>query len=220
MSVVIIRLFIVSLLWHFMESFSYKHIIFDVGGVLLQGTPEELLHDIIASDPGIARVLRSRDWDLWNKGLITEKRLVQTLSKSFNKESVETLVAAYLNPHRPFIQETWHIAQTLKQSGYDLYILSNLSLELYHTFIQSNATRFALFDGMLFSCQAHVAKPDIKIYTLLLKKYNLHPTDCIFIDDVPKNVYAAHKLGITGIIYKQHCLQEELHQVGITINNS
>ena len=44
-----------------------------------------------------------------------------------------------------------------------------------------------------------VAKPDPKIYRILLERYGLIPGECVFLDDNADNVKAAEALGINAI---------------------
>lgn len=54
-------------------------------------------------------------------------------------------------------------------------------------------------------------KPDPKIYEYLLEKVRLPAQDIVFIDDLPKNVEAAKRMGIDAILFvSQAQLQEEL----------
>ena len=61
-----------------------------------------------------------------------------------------------------------------------------------------------LMDGGILSYKVKLTKPDPEIYKLLLSMYSLKAEECVFIDDTPKNVDAAMKLGIKGIVYKTH----------------
>ena len=44
-------------------------------------------------------------------------------------------------------------------------------------------------------------KPDPEIYRILLERFNLKPEECVFIDDFPKNIEAARKAGMNGIVF-------------------
>ena len=38
----------------------------------------------------------------------------------------------------------------------------------------------------------------------LLKKYNLEPSECFFVDDMDCNIQKAKSLGIDGFVYANH----------------
>jgi len=56
-----------------------------------------------------------------------------------------------------------------------------------------------LFDGMIFSCEVGVAKPDAEIYYLACERLGIVPTEALFIDDDRKNVEAAAALGMQAL---------------------
>ena len=58
-----------------------------------------------------------------------------------------------------------------------------------------------LADGELFSCDCHLVKPDIEIYRMLLDKYSLCASECVFLDDKQENVDGAEACGILGIVF-------------------
>ena len=61
-----------------------------------------------------------------------------------------------------------------------------------------------------------MVKPDAAIYQLLLERYGLKAEECVFLDDSEKNVEAARKVGMYGIVFcdkEQAC--EELRRLGV-----
>ena len=57
-------------------------------------------------------------------------------------------------------------------------------------------------DGGILSYQVQLIKPAPEIYRLLCSKYDLKAEECVFIDDLAKNVDAAMKEGMQGIIFQ------------------
>ncbi|WP_423826963.1 HAD-IA family hydrolase [Sharpea azabuensis] len=41
------------------------------------------------------------------------------------------------------------------------------------------------------------------MYHILFKRFNLNPSNCLFIDDSPANIETARKLGMEGIVRKE-----------------
>jgi HAD superfamily hydrolase (TIGR01509 family) len=58
------------------------------------------------------------------------------------------------------------------------------------------------FKAFITSAFVGYAKPDKKIYMIMLKKSNCKPNEVIFIDNDFKLVKAARKLGINGIVFR------------------
>ena len=109
-----------------------------------------------------------------------------------------------------FIQEFW-------ASDYcdtELYQFIKGLREKYKTGLLSNAWSDAranidrsyhlldVFDVAIFSAEVHLAKPDPRIYQLVLDKLGVQAGEAIFIDDFPENIDAANALGIHGVHFE------------------
>ena len=57
-------------------------------------------------------------------------------------------------------------------------------------------------DGYVLSCEVNLCKPEPGIYQALFDKYNLVPGECVFIDDLPRNIEMAQNLGMNTILFK------------------
>ena len=57
------------------------------------------------------------------------------------------------------------------------------------------------FDGGIYSYLEHVIKPDKEIYRLIIDKYNLEISECIFFDDDIKNVISANEFGLKSYVF-------------------
>jgi 2-haloacid dehalogenase len=57
------------------------------------------------------------------------------------------------------------------------------------------------FDGQVISGFAGVAKPDSRIFEVLLARYGLNPEAAVFVDDSKRNVEAARDLGFNVVHY-------------------
>jgi glucose-1-phosphatase len=58
------------------------------------------------------------------------------------------------------------------------------------------------FDKIFISAEMGMMKPDPRIYLAVLEQIKLFPAEAVFIDDFPKNVQAAQKLGMRTILYQ------------------
>lgn len=110
------------------------------------------------------------------------------------------------------ISEMFLLIQSLKAKGLKIYVFSNIGQKTYTKLLQSHDDFFSQFDGIHFVQENNnwLAKPHHDAYHLFLEKFSIKPQEMVFIDDKPKNVIAAHQLGITAIQYKsskQVCAQ-------------
>jgi 2-haloacid dehalogenase len=72
------------------------------------------------------------------------------------------------------------------------------------------------FDGHVISGLEGVAKPDPRIFQVLLDRYCLAPEETAFTDDSPGNVEAARALGINAVHYTgARQFRHELRALGI-----
>lgn len=100
----------------------------------------------------------------------------------------------------------------------------------YRTAVLSNAdrtlrARFKAADGLLslfddFVCSADVgmAKPDPRIYALSAQRLGLPPEECVFIDDLDRNIDAARTAGMQGVHFRldqDHSLEALLDELGV-----
>jgi putative hydrolase of the HAD superfamily len=108
----------------------------------------------------------------------------------------------------PWIQE-------LKEKGYQVLYLSNWPREFHKKFYQE--MRFIPYtDGGILSYVEKVIKPEPEIYNLLMERYDLKASECVFLDDTEKNLVTAKKLGMETILYtdQEHAIQE-LTKLGV-----
>ncbi len=149
----------------------------------------------------------------WLKGTLAPEDLLEIVRKSngcFINWTEEALVRALaeviFNPEnfvktRQLIDEGVRFAQECKEAGHSLYILSNWDPASFLLLEEESPEFFNLFDGIVISGDVGLVKPDPAIFEYILKKYDLKPSDTIFIDDQPENIDAAQAMGIYSIRY-------------------
>lgn len=86
---------------------------------------------------------------------------------------------------------------------YRIAILSNADLSLEER-IRDTYGITHLFDAIVSSAVAGMAKPDHAIYKLAAKRVELPPEECLFIDDAERNVEAAREVGMTAVHYRNY----------------
>jgi len=91
------------------------------------------------------------------------------------------------------------IAEQLSQR-FPLALLSNATDELEWVLEHRFGIRH-LFQVVVNSATAGVAKPEPAAYHLALNGLRLHPEEVVFIDDKPRNIVAAEALGIPSILF-------------------
>ena len=199
----------------------YKNIIFDLGNVLISFNPMEYLKSKISEEKiqeVYKAIFQSEEWIMLDRGTITEKEAINNIieKNSIYRDDISLAFEDWYAILKP-IEETIKVLEDLKSKGYNIYYLSNFH-ELAFKEVNTKNSFFELFDGGVVSYEEKIIKPEEEIYRLILKRYNLTPSETIFIDDTKVNVEGAEKLGITTIFLENpRKLREELRKLSLDI---
>ena len=181
-------------------------VIFDIGNVLIDFDWDGFIHRMF---PGREELISQLDLAVWGSGRWDRldagdppEEVLQSII-DFDPEHEQELRAVFANvgdtlrkrPATPL----W--LNDLKARGYKRLYLSNYSH--YCMNLNPDVLDFLpMMDGGVFSCDVRLIKPDRRIYACLAEKYHLVPEECVFIDDLPKNVQGALDFGYHAILFK------------------
>jgi 2-haloacid dehalogenase len=113
------------------------------------------------------------------------------------------------------IEPTVELLDELRRRDVALFALSNWSAETF-PLARPRYPFLDWFDGLVISGEEGVAKPDPRIYEVLLARYGLDPRSVLFVDDVAANVATAGALGMRTIRFTDAAaLRRELVALGI-----
>lgn len=177
-----------------------KNIVFDLGNVILKGSPNIVLEQIKIDKKQYESIKNDffNDWKSLDLGESTLREQLEKCKFDFEIDSeIEEKLLHYYK-YRPFNVEILELIKELKNKGYKIYILSNNNKEAEKYLLE--IPDFKAFDGWIFSCDYQIMKPDSKIYNILFETYNLKPEECFFIDDSRKNIETGNKLGMAGFV--------------------
>lgn len=59
-----------------------------------------------------------------------------------------------------------------------------------------------LFDVAVISGDVGIRKPDPAIFTLTTQRLDVEPAQCVFVDDLDKNIAVAEELGMAGLLHR------------------
>ncbi len=90
------------------------------------------------------------------------------------------------------------IVKRLRDRGMKTGIISNVGHDVVRHALGEDAT---LFDTYILSADTGYIKPDPQVYHLALDELELEPEECVFIDDIPRNVRGAEAVGMKAIHY-------------------
>ncbi|MCX4352104.1 MAG: HAD family phosphatase [Lachnospiraceae bacterium] len=183
-----------------------KNIVFDIGNVLAGFAWEDFYRSFGYSEEIFEKLadatVRSPFWNEMDRGKLSDEELLEGFIK--NDSSIEKEIREVFENVEEIIQRFDYAIpwiRELKKKGYHIYVISNFSRKAHVECIKA-LDFLEEIDGEILSYQVKLIKPSPEIYQLLCSKYNLKAEECVFIDDLPKNVEAARKEGMKGLIFE------------------
>ncbi len=190
-----------------------KNIVFDLAGVVVarneQRCPQQLMDyfSFINSGEHLPDF-----WNDYDRGTRSIDSVAQCLAE-YRGSTAEFAKSMMLQAvtYQEQVVPTAELIARLKQEGFRLYVLSNMSKE-YIAFLREMAV-YSYFDGQIISCEVGLTKPESEIYTLLLDRYQLEDSQTLFIDDRIENVEAARGVGISAYHFDRYNAAYSCHQI-------
>lgn len=198
-----------------------KNIIFDLGGVLIDWNPnymyKKIIHDESQRNWFLNNICTS-DWNEEQDG----GRLIKDANKLLidqypeHKDLIEAFYLRWEEMLNGPIEETVDIFKELKSANkFKFYALTNWSAETFPIALE-RYDFLHWFDGRIVSGEENTRKPFKEIYDLILNRFDLNPSESLFIDDNIRNIHAAEALGINTLHFTSaSILSFDLKKIGI-----
>jgi 2-haloacid dehalogenase len=178
-------------------------LVLDLGGVLIDWDPRHVYRQLIPDEDEMERFLSEVCTFEWNhrhdEGRPFDEGVAELVA-SFPEH--ETLIVAYRDRWDDMlagpIPGAPELVEDLATAGVELYGLTNWSSETW----PRGRARFpflTLFHGIVVSGQERVAKPDPRLFEILLDRFGLVAAECVYVDDSTGNVEIARGLGFDAI---------------------
>ncbi len=199
-----------------------KNIVFDIGNVLTDFRWKGFLEDRGFDEAMIKRIEKatvdSPYWHEFDRGEMSYEDIV----KGFVSEDPgleDTLRTTFADIKGMVTPRDYAIPwiKSIKEAGYRVYFLSNFSEKAYYEC--SDALTFEPYcDGGIYSYRVKLIKPEPEIYRLLCTTYDLEPGECIFFDDLSRNVRAAVRCGYRSFVFTDpEKANEDMRRLGVKI---
>lgn len=195
-----------------------KALVFDFGGVLVDWNPHHLYDSYFGSKEKATWFLENICTNEWNSQMDGGKPFCQgvaELSAQYPEyaKDIEAYFNRWIEMMGTEIEGMYGLLQEYKTKGYTLLGLTNWSSETFCQ-VKDVYSIFKLLDGMVVSAEEHCIKPSPRIYQILLERFGLNASDCVFIDDRQPNIDGADAVGMTGILFTSaQDLREKLESV-------
>jgi len=185
----------------------YSSVIFDCSDtlLLLGNGGKDLLYRLTGSQEKSedmhARMFASSVWREYDCGRISKEAVESNLLSRLLPEDRnigKQYLAQWLDSYT-VIDGMDDLIKDLKAAGAKLFVLSDFP-PCFET-LWNRFDIFRYFDGRVVSYEEGIRKEDTRLFEILLQRYDLRAEDCLFVDDVQKNVDNGIKVGIRGHLF-------------------
>ena len=182
-----------------------KTIIFDLGGVLIDWNPEYLYLDIFEGDRvkmnAFFEQVCTMDWNENQDAGYPLSKATEDRIALFPE--YETLIKIYYGRWEEMLGEAITgsvqiLKKLINDRKFRVVALTNWSAETFPVALK----RFDFlhwFEGIVVSGTEKTRKPYPEIYQITLDRFNIAPSETLFIDDNLRNIKGAEAIGINGI---------------------
>lgn len=191
-----------------------KNIIFDLGGVVIDLNREAAAHALQSLGIQDAPVLLGQyeqkgPFLLLETGRIADSEFYDCLLPMC---AAGTTCADIQDAFERFLVglpvARLEMIRKLRDKGFKVFVVSNTNPVMFNHWIdiafrQEGMNINDYFDGIVTSYQERVCKPDPRIFTNILKRYNLKAEETLLLDDSESNCKSAGNLGIKTITVKK-----------------
>ena len=196
-----------------------KHIIFDLGAVLIDWNPDYVFKDVFKDEEKLAWFYREICTMDWNENQDAGYPLAQATEERVALfPQYEDWIRMYYGRWEEMLGEAIEgTVQLLKQCVDDpelkVVALTNWSAETFPIALKK-FDFLQWFEGIVVSGEEMTRKPFPEIYHTTLNRFNLEAEESLFIDDNKRNIEAASALGIQCIHFiSPDQLKQELQKL-------
>ena len=183
-----------------------RGVIFDYGGVILDmrwDIARDLAADHGLTDRALVETLYgpNSDWHEIERGRGDRERWLAASHARLEELAAKTLppLHRHWSERQHLIDSTLGLIRRLKPS-HRVGLLSNADLSL-----RDRLTEFGiidLFDAVVVSADVGMAKPEPEIYELAAERLVLPPSECVFVDDLERNLDVAKTVGMQTVHFR------------------
>jgi 2-haloacid dehalogenase len=182
-----------------------RHIVFDVGKVLVHYDPHQGYYDLIPDPDARTAFLTDVCSGAWNqeqdRGRSWEEAEAEAIARHPDKHA---LIRAYRQNWHLMVSHAYDdsvaVLAALVARGHDITFLTNFASDTF----REAQRRFPFLTkgrGATVSGDVRLIKPDPAIYAHHTQAFGLNPSATLFFDDSPANVEAARGVGWNAEIF-------------------
>jgi putative hydrolase of the HAD superfamily len=180
-----------------------KAVIFDWGGVLIENPTEGILRycrEVLGIGTGCMLAAYRKLIPYFQEGKISEQEFWKGLRRRTGAKGempaslwLEAFENSYVEK-----EEVFAVAHALHARGCQTGILSNTEKPARPIMERDS---YRIFDPLVLSWEVGSAKPQGRIFEVLIETLSMDPSEILLIDDVAANITAARELGLQGLLF-------------------
>lgn len=184
-----------------------RAVVFDLGGVLIDWDPRHLYRKLfpgdVASMEAFLATVCTPEWNARQDAGRSWADAVASLVAEFpaQREHIVAYHERWPEMLGGSIQGTVAILAELRAGGVPVYALSNWSAETFPV-ARERYPFLAWFDGLVISGEEGLAKPDPRLFRVILERHRLDPRSTVYVDDSAANVAVAAGLGMAALLFR------------------
>lgn len=184
-----------------------ENVVFDMGGVLIKWTPDEVLDNAEVKDEEDRRILKrevffSQEWAMMDWGVLDEEEAERIFSSRLPFRLHKYLHSIlYWDERIGFVEGMDQVLSYLSSQGKGIYLLSNASHRLNEYFSSFPFSHY--FKDTVVSADYNRVKPEAELFRLALAKFGIDAKDTLFVDDAPQNVVGGRMIGMEGYLFRR-----------------
>jgi glucose-1-phosphatase len=196
---------------------SLDALILDLGNVLAFHDNDKLFAEMARTFGSTTAAMKERlDGGLWervNRGQLAgdslRVELVQRLGKDLSPKEWFELWNCHFTINEPMVSMVQFLVGQVK-----LVILSNTH-DQHVTYLRTKLPVLEQFDGLVFSCEVGLIKPEKAIYERALAAAGTSPWKTAYFDDIKSYAIAATQVGMHGRVFTTvEQFQDDLAKLG------
>ena len=183
-----------------------RNLVFDMGRVLMKYDPRFFVDREKPESPEdremlLREIFHHIQWHQMDEGKLNEREMYESVCQRIPERLHEKAYQLIFNWNVPVypVKGMEELLRDCHEAGYHLYLLSNASERqpVYWPRVPGNQ----YFEGTVVSALEKTVKPELKIFQILLDRYDLKAEECLFIDDLQRNIDGAARAGIAGYLF-------------------
>jgi len=180
-----------------------RAVIFDWGGVLIENPTEGILRycrEVLGIGTGCMLAAYRKLIPYFQEGKISEEEFWKGVRRRTGAKGerpaslwLEAFEHSYVEK-----KDVFAVAHSIHGRGFRTGILSNTEKSARPVMDRDS---YRIFDPIVLSWEVGSAKPQRRIFEVLIETLHLNPHEVLLIDDVAANITAAKDLGLQGLLF-------------------